>query len=128
MIEGCFKDIFHQLSQEPFVCQIDTVIAEMVECYAEMNKISTFSHILLDFGCGRIYAGLDTLTDVQWSALSTLSVQYQGYARLVKAPEVFCRNNDVFGQERPEWHLSHQIKKALDPENIFSPGALPGRV
>ncbi len=128
VIEGCFKDIFHQLSQEPFVCQVDTVIAGMVECYAEMNKITTFSHILLDFGCGRIYAGLDTLTDVQWSALSTLSVQYQGYARLVKAPEVFCRNNDVFGQERPEWHLSHQIKKALDPENIFSPGALPGRV
>ncbi len=128
VIDGCFNDIFHQLSRSPFICQADTVIARIQECYTEMEKVVVSSQTLLDFGCGRIYAGIEALTSEQWSDLSSLFVLCQGYGRLVKAPEDFRRKNDVFGQKRPEWSLSHQIKTAFDPENIFFPGALPGRV
>ncbi len=126
--EGCFQDIFHQLSLSPFICQTDIVIARMQECYTDMEKIVPSSETLLDFGCGRIYAGIDAVTDEQWVALSALFVENMGHGRLVKASEDFRSKNDVFGQEKPDWHLSHQIKKALDPDNIFCPGALPGRV
>ncbi len=128
VIEGCFNETFHQLSLSPFICQVDTVITGMMECYIEIEKIVKSSKILLDFGCGRIYAGIDALTDDQWSKLGDVFMLFQGHGRLVKAPEDFRRKNDVFGQKKPEWSLSHQIKTALDPENIFSPGALPGRV
>ncbi len=126
--EGCFKEIFRGLALLPFIFQADMVIARMQECYGEIEKTAKPSNILLDFACGRIYAGFDALTDEQWSKQNSLFVRYQGHGRLVKAPDDFRRKNDIFGQKRSEWRLSHQIKKVLDPDNIFSPGALPGRV
>jgi FAD/FMN-containing dehydrogenase len=47
---------------------------------------------------------------------------------LEKAPEEFKKRNDVFGTPQPEWKVMHRIKKALDPDNIFAPGCLPGKV
>lgn len=126
--DGCLQKYFQQLSLSPFTGQVDTVINDMPNCYADMENIVKSSQTVLDFGCGRIYVAFDALADEQWSELSAMFVRYQGHGRLVKATEDFRRKNDVFGQERDEWHLSHLIKTALDPDNIFSPGALPGRV
>jgi len=128
VLEGCFHENFQQLSSSPFICQADTVIARMRECYTDIVKICKPSQTFLDFACGRIYVGLDALADDKWFELNSIFVRYQGNGRVIKATDDFREKNDVYGQERDEWRLSHQIKKVLDPENIFSPGALPGRV
>lgn len=126
--EGCFGNIFNELSKSPFICQADVVIAKVQEFYAGMEKIAQPSLVLLDFACGRVYAGLDSLSEEQWSKLDSLVTSCLGHGRLLRAPEDFRKKNDVFGSARQEWRLSHMIKTALDPNNVFSPGALPGRV
>ncbi|NNK14941.1 MAG: hypothetical protein HKP52_11950, partial [Desulfofustis sp.] len=54
--------------------------------------------------------------------------KYMGHCKLLKASEEFGKEHDLFGSSRPDWRLSHMIKNALDPDNVFGPGALPGRV
>jgi FAD/FMN-containing dehydrogenase len=54
--------------------------------------------------------------------------QQGGHGLLMKAPDDFRKENDVFGPPRPEWKVMHRIKAAMDPDNIFAPGALPGKV
>jgi FAD/FMN-containing dehydrogenase len=44
-----------------------------------------------------------------------------------KAPDDFKQRHDVFGARPPEWKMIHRVKDALDPNNIFSPGRLPGK-
>ena len=43
-------------------------------------------------------------------------------------PDDFRQENDVFGSPRLEWKVMHRIKAAMDPDNIFAPGSLPGKV
>lgn len=128
LTEGCFRDIFREIWESSFVCQVDMVIEELQKCYSEMEKITKSSKVLLDFSCGRIYAGLDSLDTEQWSKIDTTITQCQGHGRIMKSPEGFRSKNDVYGRPRPAWRLSHMIKASLDPDNIFSPGALPGGV
>ena len=128
VVEGCFKDIFSAIEELPFVCQSDVVVTKVMDCYEDMSKTVKPAKVMLDVGCGRIYAGLDVVTADQWSKLDDLFKRCQGTGRLVKAPQDFRKNNDVFGSGKSEWRLSHMIKSALDPKGLFSPGALPGRV
>ena len=128
VVEGCFGDIFAGIEELPFICQADVVVTKVVDCYQEMAQIAKPAKLMLDVGCGRIYAGMDVLTGEQWSKLDELFKRCQGTGKLIKAPEDFRKNNDVFGSGKPEWRLSHMIKSALDPKGLFSPGALPGRV
>jgi hypothetical protein len=93
-----------------------------------MKTFAQPSQVLLDVAGGRIYAGFDLLSADQWSQLDSLVSRCQGHGKLLKASEDFAKENDVFGSYRPEWRLSHLIKKALDPQGTFSPGVLPGRV
>ncbi len=128
VVEGALGEVFDAVWQSAFVMQADVVIENGADCIREMEKIVQPSHLLLDVAGGRIYAGLEALTAEQWKKLDGLFVRCQGHGRLIKAPEGFARENDMFGSFRPEWRLSHLIKKALDPDTIFSPGTLPGRV
>jgi D-lactate dehydrogenase (cytochrome)/glycolate oxidase len=57
-----------------------------------------------------------------------LAAGHDGYGLLEKAPDEFKKRNDVFGTPRPEWKVMHRVKRALDPDNIFAPGSLPGKV
>ena len=75
-----------------------------------------------------MYAGFETLTTSQWSSLDALATKFKGHCKLLKASEEFRKEHDLFGSSRPDWRLSHLIKNALDPDNVFAPGALPGRV
>jgi FAD/FMN-containing dehydrogenase len=109
------------------VLQADVVIARVLECYLEMEKIVRPDHVLLDVACARIHAGFAELTAEQWAHIDKLVRRCQGHGSLLKAPEAF-RTARCLRLARAEWKLSHAIKKALDPDRIFAPGILPGRV
>jgi hypothetical protein len=85
-------------------------------------------HILLDFGSGRILAGLPSLTDDAWKRFCQHAAEQGGHVVLDQAPEEFKKGHDVFGFPRPEWKLMHRIKDVLDPKHLFAPGRLPGGV
>jgi len=128
VVEGCLGAYFEEIWQAPYVMQADIVIEKGADFQQEMKTFAQPSHVLLDVAGGRIYAGFDSLNADQWSQLDSLVSRCQGHGKLLKASEDFAKENDVFGSYRPEWRLSHLIKKALDPQGTFSPGALPGRV
>ena len=125
---GCLGARFESVWQAPFVLQADVVIEKGADYCAKMSGIANLSTMLLDIGGGRVYAGFAALTGEQWSQLDALAGRCLGHARLLKAPQEFAKEYDLFGSYRPEWRLSHLIKNALDPHHIFSPGVLPGRV
>lgn len=128
VVDGCFKSTFDDIEQFPLVVQADLLLTRMSEFYREIEKISKPGQAMIDLGCGRIYAGFEGLTSETWSKIDSLVKRCQGHVRLIKAPEAFRKSVDVFGSIKPEWKLSHQIKKAVDPNGVFSPGVLPGRV
>jgi FAD/FMN-containing dehydrogenase len=84
--------------------------------------------LFLDYGCGRIFAGFETMPDGMWGQLCDLGNQLGGHVILENAPVEFKEHNDVFGFDRPEWKVMHRIKNTLDPHHIFSPGCMPGKV
>jgi FAD/FMN-containing dehydrogenase len=63
-----------------------------------------------------------------WPQLCEAGNQLGGHAVMEKAPDEFKKKNDVFGVARPEWKVMHRIKAALDPQQVFSPGRLPGKI
>jgi FAD/FMN-containing dehydrogenase len=88
----------------------------------------SISQAFLDFGCGRILAGIEDLSDEQWSKMCDLALEHDGHVLLEKAPVEFKKRKDVFGPPSSAWEIMHRIKRELDPDNIFSPGRLPGKV
>lgn len=128
VVEGYFTSTFDDIEQFPFVVQADLLLTKVSEFYKGMEKISKPGQAMIDVGCGRIYAGFEDVTSEKWSEIDSLVKRYQGHVRLIKAPEPFRKDVDVFGSSRPDWKLTHQIKNTVDPDGIFSPGALPGRV
>lgn len=128
VIEGPHKEIFEAIWQADYVCQAEMVIADAHECCEQVAAIAEPSAAMIDFACGRLFAGFTALTGKQWNDMDTLFSSKKGHGKLLKAPETFRSENDVFGSERAEWKLSHKVKAALDPDGLFSPGVLPGRV
>jgi FAD/FMN-containing dehydrogenase len=79
-------------------------------------------------GCGRILAGSDELTGGAWQKIADIATALGGHAILEAAPAEFKADHDIFGPHRSDWKLMHRIKRALDPQGLFAPGRLPGRV
>ena len=130
--EGFCPSYFHAIEQLPIVARVDL----------PMNRVSRFivsakegsarqgivgGTVLVDFGCGRITAGKSNLTDDAWTQLSATVKRAGGHAILEKTAADFAGRHDVFGPPRAGWQLTHKIKDALDPHNIFAPGRLPGK-
>ena len=128
VVEGCLGDIFANIWQAPFVLQADVILEKGAHYCAETAARCQPATALLDVAGGRLYAGFTEISNNQWEKMEQLAASNLGHAKLLKAPEDFARNNDLFGSYRPEWRLSHLIKQALDPQAAFSPGTLPGRV
>jgi len=128
LVEGYLRPAHTSIWAAPFVLQGDVTIEQGADYIARLTVIAKPSALLLDVAGGRVYAGFDALTDKQWKEIDALSLKCKGHCRLLKAPESFADENDLFGSSRPEWRLSHVIKNALDPQHVFAPGALPGRV
>jgi glycolate oxidase subunit GlcD len=126
--DGRFGDEFGEMGQSPFILRADFPLDRVAGFIGALDDRPALSKVFLDFGCGRLLAGLDDMGDDDWTRLCERIGQHNGHGLLVKAPDDFRKRNDVFGTPRPEWKVMHRIKAAMDPDNIFSPGCLPGRV
>jgi FAD/FMN-containing dehydrogenase len=85
------------------------------------------SELLVDWGCGRLTAGLADLAADAWPLWHAAAAALDATVVLEKAPDGFRQEQDVFGPPRADWELTHKIKLALDPHGILAPGRLPGR-
>jgi FAD/FMN-containing dehydrogenase len=127
--DGIFGGIYAELDQSAFVLRADVPLDELAGFvqFIGSRRMDT-RKILLDFGCGRVLAGFEAMQADVWPKICDFGDQLGGHVLLEKAPLEFKKNNDVFGSTRPEWKIMHRIKAALDPNNIFAPGRLPGKV
>jgi len=125
---GRFGDVYQEMGRSPFILRADFPLDRVADFIQALDGRPVLSGVLLDFGCGRIWAGLDTLANEDWKRTCELIDQRDGHGLLIKAPDDFRRENDVFGPPRQEWKVMHRIKAAMDPDNIFAPGSLPGKV
>ena len=96
--------------------------------FVRTPESAAWESVWVDFGCGRVLAGTDRLSDTAFRSLCEEAAVLEGWAMLMKAPPEFKAGCDVFGSKRPEWDLLVRIKQALDPSSLFSPGRMPGRV
>ncbi|MGD8649785.1 MAG: FAD-linked oxidase C-terminal domain-containing protein [Desulfobacterales bacterium] len=126
--DGKFEDVFGEMAQAPFILRADFPLDRVAGFICTLDIHPTGPGAFLDFGCGRVLAGLDDVSDADWTRLYETIDQHDGHGIMVKAPDDFRKRNDVFGKPRPEWKIMHRIKAAMDPDNIFAPGCLPGKV
>jgi glycolate oxidase subunit GlcD len=126
--DGLFEDVYQELAQSAFVLRGDVPLDQVAGFARSLNARLPKARLFLDAGCGRILAGSADLHDEIWSRICDLGNRLDGHVILEKAPAEFKKRHDVFGNRRPEWELMHRIKAALDPQHIFAPGRLPGKV
>lgn len=126
--DGIFGDIYTELDQSAFVLRADVPLDEVTGFVKQLGSRLTSADMFVDFGCGRILAGFEVMQNEAWGPICDLGTQTGGHVMMKKAPLAFKEHNDVFGKSRPEWKVMHRIKAALDPQYIFAPGRLPGKV
>jgi len=121
-----FRDRHETLYSAPFLFRADLPRSAVDGFEATVREYLPEARTLLDFGCGRLFAATGELDGDTWGSLSRVAQLLNGYVRLEAAPDRFVAEHGVFGAPRPEWTLMRKIKQALDPEDVFAPGRLPG--
>lgn len=116
------------MAQSSFILRADLPLDQGVGFVQSLDEWLSEPRLFLDCGCGRIFAGFETMPDGTWGQLCDLGNQLGGHVILENATVEFKKHHDVFGLDRPEWKVMHRIKAALDPQHIFAPGRLPGKV
>jgi glycolate oxidase subunit GlcD len=125
---GSHTDFYEKIALNPFVLRIGLPLDQVAAMVNEFSALLEFQTLMMDMGCGNILAGMEHMKDSQWAKICELTIKHGGHLRLEKAPSEFKKHHDVFGNACPHWKVSHRIKAALDPCNLFSPGRLPGRI
>jgi FAD/FMN-containing dehydrogenase len=125
---GPFAGLFSEIAGHPFVVRAGTPADHAAEAADLIICKEKPGAVMIDFGCGRILAGTDSMTGDMWKEFGARIKDFEGHLILEKAPFEFKKSNDVFGPNQQEWLLMHSIKAALDPKRLFSPGRMPGRV
>ena len=126
--EGKFGEVYNRLSLSSYILRGDFLLKRVIDFIKALDDVLSVSQVFLDFGCGRILAGLAQLSDEQWNRICNLASENDGHVLLEKAPDDFKKRSDVFGLPNAAWKIMHRIKAELDPDNIFAPGRLPGKV
>ncbi|MEJ2168372.1 MAG: FAD-linked oxidase C-terminal domain-containing protein [Desulfobacterales bacterium] len=126
--QGAFGEIYEKLGRSPFILRGDFLLNRCAGFFRTLDDTLSMSHVFLDAGCGRILVGFEELSDAQWNRICSLAPENEGHVLLEKAPDDFRKGNDVFGLPDAAWKIMHRIKTELDPDNIFAPGRLPGKV
>lgn len=68
---------------------------------------------------------IDTLSKVAESVFLSVTAR-DGCATLLHAPQTLKQRINIWGPKRADFALMEQIKRAFDPNNIFSPGRFVG--
>lgn len=122
VLDGYFKQIVTPLFSADFVVKIDLPLSRTGPFCKVLNQKGAIPKWrLIDFGCGRIWLGLQSeksLADIE-KAANLL----KGHLQLPKAPPGFNRKSHL-SLSAVHKKLSQRIKKALDPESLWS--NLPG--
>ncbi|MFC1761453.1 FAD-binding oxidoreductase [Planctomycetota bacterium] len=126
--EGVFGPLYEQIAQAPFILRSDLLLNQVAGFFKTLDQELSISQSLLDSGNGRIYAGLNELSNEQWRTVCDCAAKHEGHVLLEKAPDTFKEDNDVFGIPDPAWKIMHRVKNELDPDKLFAPGQLPGKV
>ena len=128
VIEGPFGALYARMAGHPYVFRAGAPADRAAEATRMLGQQAGSGPQLVDFGFGRILFGCRDLTAAAWREIGQRMQAIDGHVALEKAPDEFKERNDVFGPSRPEWPLMHRVKDALDPQRIFAPGKMPGRV
>ena len=127
-LDGPFGDDYDRLGQMSFLLQVSLPADAAAAFLGKLAALVETSAVVADMGCGRILAGCDELTGGIWQKIADIATPLGGHAILEAAPPEFKADYDIFGPDRSAWKLMHRIKRALDPQGVFAPGRLPGRV
>jgi FAD/FMN-containing dehydrogenase len=125
--DGLLAETYAHIAESAYILRTGLPLTQISDFLSAINADARGANIMLDLGCGRIFAGLENLSDDPWQRYCHRAQSIGGHVILEKAPHAFKQRHDVFGLPRPEWKMMHKVKAALDPENIFSPGRLPGK-
>ena len=128
VLDGPLVDDCHNLMASPFLIQV-SLPADMVA--AGLDKLASLvdiQNLLIDMGCGRILAGINGLSLESWLQIGETLTGLGGHAILEAAPSEFKTDIDIFGPAQSAWKIMHRVKRALDPQELFAPGRLPGRI
>jgi len=126
IVDGCFKGEFSKIARAPYTLKACVSTEQMLDLINDIQSQERPFKWFLDFGCGRIFASLNSLDKEHWSSMTRTAMTRNGHVQLEKSPESFRRKHDVFGGvPRTEWPMMHKIKKALDSGSVFVPGRLP---
>lgn len=124
---GIAGEHFATIYRQAFVLRADLPPERVADLLARQPTADVLG-TLADFGCGRVTVALEELTADSWEQWCAAVHSRNGTLVVEKAPLAFRLRHDVFGTPRPEWALTHTIKRALDPRGILAPGRLPGKL
>ena len=125
---GNFSPHLDCLVQQTFILRADLPLANVAGFIQSADSHLLRSNVMVDLGCGRVLGGLEHVSDADWSQLCRLADRYGGHVLMEKAPVAFKQRHDIFGLKRSDWQIMRRVKTALDPNRIFAPGRLPGKV
>ena len=123
--DGVHAETLRILFDSPFLLRADLPLDATASFVSDAGPALDGARVLLDFGCGRVTAGVTGLSSEEWRRVCDVAQSSEGHVLLEKAPPKFKEEHDVFGLPRPEWRLMRKIKDALDPHNVFAPGCGP---
>jgi glycolate oxidase subunit GlcD len=125
--DGPFRNDEETLHRSSCLLRADLPLDMVAAFVRETSRSMAVDHLFVDFGCGRVRAGLSDLSYEAWERLCRQTRKMGGTLLLEHGPDAFKEHQDVFGLPQPAWAVMHRIKDALDPHNVFAPGRMPGR-
>jgi FAD/FMN-containing dehydrogenase len=103
----------------PF-CQLAARLSEPIRLHAHAGSGIVRGHLGGDLTLGQVAAMLKDLTDAAAAA--------EGNLVLPHCPVAWKRDLPVWGRERGDLWLMRQVKKQMDPRNLFNPGRYVGAI
>ena len=101
-------------------CQLATSFPEPVHLHAHAGSGIVRGHWGGDLTLERVAAMLKVLTDAATAA--------EGNLVLPRCPVPWKRDLPVWGRERGDLWLMRQVKRQMDPRNVFNPGRFVGSI
>ncbi len=124
--ERCHRSVDEMVScVTPITFKANVLPAVVAEfCRMSIRKAMIVAHAGNGIVIGRLTPSEITREQARAAIteLRTKAVEYQGNLILLRCPTEWKREPRVWGQPRGDWQLMREIKRQLDPNNLFNPG------